>query len=85
MVICFSAGFSYSVLMWPRFAVHQDSLQGPRLDPRALKRAFTNRGNPLGLRMSLSGSGVSICNFKMRLSSSRVSLYCSRIVSRNPG
>jgi hypothetical protein len=21
MVICFSAGFSYSVLMWPRFAV----------------------------------------------------------------
>jgi hypothetical protein len=23
MVISFSAGFSYSVLMWPRFAVHQ--------------------------------------------------------------
>ena len=22
MVICFSAGFSYSVLMWPRFAVY---------------------------------------------------------------
>ncbi len=22
LVICFSAGFSYSVLMWPRFAVH---------------------------------------------------------------
>ncbi len=28
MVICYSAGFSYSVLMWPRFAVWVATIQG---------------------------------------------------------
>ena len=33
MVKCFSAGFSYSVLMWPRFAVHSYLYCRPEITP----------------------------------------------------
>ncbi len=86
MVISFSAGFSYSVLMWPRFAVYWGSLHSSRMSLQSLRMRFhSSRVSLRGFRMICHRARVSLLDSSVSLQRSGVSLHGSRACLRVPG